>query len=112
MRLATSCADAIAELEIAKLEAERRRELADAKVISKRELAIGEIKFRTADRKVAVLRRIAESASMVAKAEMDVAWTQLDRANEKRLDASALEAIQAELIRAESRLTMLESILR
>lgn len=109
--LATSSADAVGEFEIARLEYDNRKELAERKAVSAHELAIAEIKFRTAERKVRLLRSIAESAIMATEAEMDAAQTRLGQAMKKRRDASTLKAIRSEVVRAESRLRILKSIL-
>jgi beta-lactamase regulating signal transducer with metallopeptidase domain len=110
--LATSSVNAAGELEITKLEFEGRKQLAKQTHIPAQELAIAEIKFKTAERKVAVLRSIAESALVETKAEMEAAKSQLESlAKEQPRDRSALRAAEAQLIRAQSRLRVLESIL-
>jgi beta-lactamase regulating signal transducer with metallopeptidase domain len=112
VRLATSYADAVGELELAKLECESRKELADRNAVSKHELAIAEIRLNVAQRKVALLRSIAESALAETKAEMDAAKGRLESvAKERPNDRSGVRAAEAQVIRAESRLRVLESIL-
>ncbi|MHC4175957.1 MAG: M56 family metallopeptidase [Planctomycetota bacterium] len=112
VRLATSYADSMGELDIARLELEGRKELAERKAVSNHELAIAEIRFKTAQRKVAVLRSIAESAIRATKAEMDAAqshfvWVKKNRPD----DDPALESTRSEIVRAESKLQILQSIL-
>ncbi len=111
--LATSSADAAGDSEIAQLEYEGRKKLtlADPRAVPARELAIAEIRLKTARRKVDLLRSIAESAIMATEAEMDAAQTRLGQAMKKRRDASTLEAMKSEVIRAESKLRILKSIL-
>jgi multidrug resistance efflux pump len=110
--LATSYADAVGEVEIAKLEYESRKQLAERNTIPAQELAIAQIKFKTAERKVALLRSIAEAALMETKADMDAARSQLESVGKGRPDdRSAIRAAEAQVIRAESRLRVLESIL-
>jgi len=110
--LATSYADAVGEVEIAKLEYESRKQLAERNTIPAQELAIAEIKFKAAERKVALLRNIAEAALMETKADMDAARSQLESVSKGRPDdQSAIRAAEAQVIRAQSRLRVLESIL-
>ena len=110
--LATSYADAVGEVEIAKLEYESRKQLAERNTIPAQELAIAQIKYKTAERKVALLRSIAEAALMETKADMDAAKSQLESVAKGRPDdRSAIRAGEAQVIRAESRLRVLESIL-
>ena len=112
VRLATSYADVVGELEIAKLELEGRKELADRNVVPKQELAIAEIKFKTAQRKLTLLTDIAKSALMATEAEMAAAMKRLDwlKTNGPN-DHPAVETSKSELIRAQSRLEILKSIL-
>jgi len=112
VRLATSYVDAAGELEIAKLEYDSRKQLAERNTIPAQELAIAQIKYKTAERKVALLRSIAEAALMETKADMDAAKSQLESVAKGRPDdPSAVRAAEAQVIRAESRLRVLESIL-
>jgi len=110
--LATSYVDAASELAIAKLQYEGRKQLAERNVTSAEELAIAEIKFKGAERKVALLRDIAEAALMETKADMDAAKSQLESVAKGRPDdRSAIRAAEAQVIRAQSRLRVIESIL-
>lgn len=110
--LATSYADVQAELEIAKLEYEGRKQLAERKAISSHELAIAEIKFKAAQRKVDLLRSIAEAALMETRADMDAAKRQLESvAKGQPDDRAAVRAAEAQVIRTQSRLRVLQSIL-
>jgi len=112
VRLATSYVDAVGEVEIAKLEYESRKQLAERNTIPAQELAIAQIKFKTAERKVALLRSIAEAALIETKADMDAARSQLESVAKGRPnDQSAVRAAEAQVIRAESKLRVLESIL-
>lgn len=112
VRLATSYADVVGELEIAKLEVEGRKELAERRVIPKKEMAIAEIRLKTAQRKLTLLGDVAKSAVMATKAEMEAARKHLDwlKTNGPN-DHPAVETMRSEVIRAESRLAILESIL-
>ena len=112
VRLATSYADVVGELEIAKLELEGRKELADRNVVPKQELAIAEVKLKTAQRKLNLLSDIAKSALMATEAEMAAAERRLDWLKTSGPnDHPDVETSKSELIRAQSRLDILRSIL-
>ncbi len=114
VRLATSYADVVGELEIAKLELEGRKKVASISPTAtpKKEMAIAEINLKTAQRKLTLLSAVAESAVRATRAEMDAARQHLEwlKTNGPH-DHPAVQTMRSELIRAESRLAILESIL-
>jgi hypothetical protein len=112
VRLATSSADAAGELEIALLEHESRKQLAERNTIPAQELAIAEIKLKTAQRKVALLRSIAEAALMAAEAELGASRAQMESVIKRGpSETSAIEAAKAQVIRAQSKISILKAIL-
>lgn len=112
IRLATSLADAVGEVQIAQIEHASRKELAEGKAVSAHELNIAEIRLQTARRKVHLLRSIAEAALMSAEAELAASKRRFDAVKKERpSDESAVEAARARVVRAESRLMILKSIL-
>ncbi len=105
--LATSYTDAVANLSIAKRQSERLRELHKAATISAEEYEIAEIRLQAAERKVELLRGIAESALKVTKGELEV----LKQWHLTGANPAGMGPLPIQIVRAESRMEILQKIL-
>ena len=113
--LANSYSDALEKLEIAEAESKSTEELAKQKTVSQHEARRAAIILRAAQRRVALLRSIAEHAIKAAKLDMELLQFRLKeaeaRAQAGRAGAAEVLELKTRLLRAESQLGMLERIL-
>ena len=109
--LATTYVDAVGELNLFKVQLDRLRRLQADKVVSSQELAITEVKVKTAQRKVELLRRIAASATSATEAQLAVTQKQWESFRERSTDQVAIAARAAQMAQVKSRLEILKMIL-
>ncbi len=115
IRLATSYADALTERDIAAMEIQHMRNLADDAATSKFELQVAEIRYKATQRKANMLREVADATMKSLMVELD--QQQETYSYTKKLfdrgfvPKSELMKDRAALMRTESNISLLERIL-
>jgi beta-lactamase regulating signal transducer with metallopeptidase domain len=107
--LATAYSDAIANLEVTKLQYEHLAQLQKTNTVSTQEVSIAAIQVKAAERKLTLLRRIAKSALKAAEVERGAVAAQYSR--EKKAGGNARQTLETQISQAQSRIEILRSIL-
>ena len=113
--LATNLSDAVANQEIAKIQFENRSKQSKVGVTTTEDAALAEIQLKAAERKVVLLRRMAEAILRAAEAEVR-------RLSEEKASlparimgepgrAAAIRAVESQLAAQEANLDILKTIL-
>jgi len=115
VQLADAYSDAMEKHEIAELELGRLAKLSDENVVGKKELRLADIQFRSAQRKLNVVRKIVESSMMAAEANIASAEAEMEYTQKifKKgyTSEAALASSRSRIEQARSRLVILKIIL-
>jgi hypothetical protein len=113
--LATHLSDAVGNLEIAKIHFENRSKQSKVGTTTTEAAALAEIQLKAAERKVLLLRRMAEAALRAAEAETHRLSQERQNLPSRILNdpgrAAAIRAVEAQLAAQEANLQILKLIL-